>query len=102
MFLDITATVENRDTTLDAVRQTVEAIDIPLTVGGGIRTTDDMQRLSDFEGVYGQARVGYAMADQSSGKLWLQNANGVVLALKAKRTGLALRIGADGVVVKFK
>jgi len=45
VFLDITATVENRDTMIDAVRRTAERISIPLTVGGGIRTTDDMQRL---------------------------------------------------------
>jgi hypothetical protein len=62
----------------------------------------DMGRVTDFEGVYGQARVGYALADRSSGKLWLQNAKGVVLALKAERKGLALTLGADGVVVKFK
>ncbi|MEW6358134.1 MAG: imidazole glycerol phosphate synthase subunit HisF [Planctomycetota bacterium] len=47
VFLDITATIEKRDTILDAVRRTVKAIDIPLTVGGGIRTVEDMQRLFD-------------------------------------------------------
>jgi len=62
----------------------------------------EMENASDFEGVYGQARVGYALADKSSGKLWLQNAKGVVLALKADRKGLSLNMGADGVVVKFK
>lgn len=34
-FLDITASVENRDTILDVVRRTAEAICLPLTVGGG-------------------------------------------------------------------
>jgi hypothetical protein len=62
----------------------------------------ELERPADFEGVYGQARVGYAVADRSSGKLWLQNAKGVVLALKADRKGLSLNMGADGVVVKFK
>lgn len=44
-FLDITASVENRDTILDVVRRTAEAICLPLTVGGGVRTCADMRRL---------------------------------------------------------
>lgn len=36
VFLDITATIENRKTLLDAVKRTVERINVPLTVGGGI------------------------------------------------------------------
>jgi len=48
VFLDITATVEGRNTTLDAVKRTVEAIDVPLTVGGGIASIEDMQRLFDI------------------------------------------------------
>ena len=47
VFLDITATVEKRDTLIDAVKRTVEAISVPLTVGGGIRTVQDMQALFD-------------------------------------------------------
>ena len=47
VFLDITATVEARKTMLDAVRRTVEGISVPLTVGGGIASTDDMARLFD-------------------------------------------------------
>ncbi len=47
VFLDIAATIEGRKTTLDAVRRTVEAIDIPLTVGGGISGTDDIAALLD-------------------------------------------------------
>ncbi|MBV1834924.1 imidazole glycerol phosphate synthase subunit HisF [Novacetimonas pomaceti] len=44
-FLDITASNENRDTILDVVNRTAERIFLPLTVGGGVRTTDDMRRL---------------------------------------------------------
>lgn len=44
-FLDITASVENRDTILDVVRRTAKAICLPLTVGGGVRTCEDMRRL---------------------------------------------------------
>ena len=47
VFLDITATIEGRKTLVDAVRRTVERIAIPLTVGGGIRTVDDVQALFD-------------------------------------------------------
>src|SRR5438270_13980420 len=44
-FLDITATHENRGTMLDVVRCTAEACFMPLTVGGGVRTTDDIMTL---------------------------------------------------------
>ena len=44
-FLDITATHENRGTMLDVVRRTAEACFMPLTVGGGVRTVDDINTL---------------------------------------------------------
>lgn len=44
-FLDITASHENRDTILDVVSRTAERIFLPLTVGGGVRATEDMRRL---------------------------------------------------------
>jgi cyclase len=44
-FLDITASHENRDTILDVVSRTASQIFLPLTVGGGIRGTDDIRRL---------------------------------------------------------
>jgi cyclase len=44
-FLDISASVAGRETTLDVVRKTAEQVFIPLTVGGGIRTVDDVDRL---------------------------------------------------------
>ncbi len=47
VFLDITATVEGRKTMADAVKRTADGISVPLTVGGGIAGTDDMQRLFD-------------------------------------------------------
>ncbi len=45
VFLDITASHEARDIMLDVVRRTAEGIYMPLTVGGGIRTVDDVRRL---------------------------------------------------------
>src|SRR5882757_7219826 len=44
-FLDITASSGNRETTYDVVRRTAEQVFIPLTVGGGVRTADDVDRL---------------------------------------------------------
>ncbi len=44
-FLDISASVVGRQTTLDVVRRTAEQVFIPLTVGGGIRSVDDVDRL---------------------------------------------------------
>ena len=45
IFLDVTATVDDRSTTYDVVRATAEQVFIPLTVGGGVRSTDDVARL---------------------------------------------------------
>jgi len=44
-FLDITASSGDRATTYDIVRRTAEETSIPLTVGGGVRTADDVDRL---------------------------------------------------------
>ncbi|MDZ8202444.1 imidazole glycerol phosphate synthase subunit HisF [Microbacterium sp. SSW1-59] len=44
-FLDVTATVDERATTYDVVRRTAEQVFIPLTVGGGVRTHEDVARL---------------------------------------------------------
>ncbi len=44
-FLDVKATVDNRETMFDLVRATAEQVFIPLTVGGGVRTVDDVARL---------------------------------------------------------
>ncbi|MGF7235967.1 MAG: imidazole glycerol phosphate synthase subunit HisF [Frankia sp.] len=45
VFLDITASSGNRATTYDVVRRTAEQVFIPLTVGGGVRTADDIDLL---------------------------------------------------------
>ncbi|MFD8499204.1 imidazole glycerol phosphate synthase subunit HisF [Amycolatopsis sp. NPDC059657] len=44
-FLDVTASSGNRETTFDVVRRTAEQVFIPLTVGGGVRSTEDVNRL---------------------------------------------------------
>jgi cyclase len=45
VFLDITASHESRDIMIDVVRRTAEQVFMPLTVGGGIRTVDDIRAL---------------------------------------------------------
>jgi hypothetical protein len=79
-----------------------------LGIGGiGISTLDasgsvyNLRRLEDFNGVYGQARTGWAAGEKGGGQMWLQNSNGVSLHLRAKRQGLSLSLGADGMAVRL-
>lgn len=65
-------------------------------------TVYNLKRLNQFPGAYGQARSGYALGNDGTGKLWLENTNGVLLELHAKRTGLALSMGADAVYIDFR
>jgi hypothetical protein len=57
--------------------------------------------LQNFPGAYGQARYGFAIGNSSAGDLWLQNEKGVIMHLKAKRTGLMLSLGGDAVVISM-
>jgi hypothetical protein len=61
----------------------------------------NLKNITDFPGAYLQARYGLAVGSVSTGSLWLQNAHGVVLELKAKRTGLALSLGGDAIYIDF-
>ena len=45
VFLDITATSDNRETTVDMVRRVADQVYIPFTVGGGIRSVEDMNKM---------------------------------------------------------
>jgi cyclase len=47
VFLDITATLEHRALMIDIISQVAQQVSIPLTVGGGVRSVDDMQALFD-------------------------------------------------------
>jgi hypothetical protein len=83
----------------------------PFTVGGagiggiGASTIDatgevyGLANVYQFPGAYGQGRYGFAFGDHSAGDLWMKNENGVILHLKAKRTGLMLSLGGDAVVI---
>ena len=64
-------------------------------------TVYNLNRLQDFNGVYGQARTGWAAGTSGKGEMWLQNTNGVYLRLGAQRKGLALSLGADGMVIQL-
>lgn len=64
-------------------------------------TVYNLRSLQDINGVYAQIRSGWAMGDQGRGKMWLQNGNGVYLRLQAQRQGLALSLGADGMVIQL-
>ena len=65
-------------------------------------TVYGLNRVEQFAGAYGQLRTGIAVGDAGGGGLWLQNGNGVKMNLRARRQGLALSFGADGIVVQFK
>ena len=64
-------------------------------------TVYNLKNINDFAGGYVQARYGIAVGSMSTGQLWLQNTKGVVLELRAKRTGLALSLGGDAVYINF-
>jgi hypothetical protein len=65
-------------------------------------TVYGLNRVEHFAGVYGQLRTGIAVGDMGRGGMWLENSNGVKMNLRARRQGLALSLGADGIVVQFK
>jgi cyclase len=88
VFLDITASSDNRATMVDVVRRTAERCFIPLTVGGGIRTVDDMRRMllagADKVGVNTSAVNNPGIVDQGARAFGNQC---IVVAIDAKRDG---------------
>jgi hypothetical protein len=62
----------------------------------------NLRDLGQFPGTYGQARYGFAIGTASAGDLWLQNEAGVIMHLKAKRTGLMLSLGGDAVFISMR
>jgi len=86
----------------------------PFTIGGlgvggiGASTVDaegevyKMRNLSQFAGSYAQASYGFVVGNTSGGDLWMQNEAGVIMHLKAKRTGLMLSLGGDAIVISMK
>ena len=63
----------------------------------------DLNDVADFAGAYGQARSGAVVGDTiMEGHLWLENPDGVVMSLAAKREGVMLSLGADAIVIKME
>lgn len=85
-FLDVTATVDDRSTTYDVVRRTAEEVFIPLTVGGGVRSADDVARLlgvgADKVGVNSAAIARPTLVDEIADRFGAQV---LVLSLDVKR-----------------
>ncbi|MEA9986319.1 MULTISPECIES: imidazole glycerol phosphate synthase subunit HisF [Subtercola] len=99
-FLDVTATVDERATMYDIVRQTAEQVFIPLTVGGGVRSTDDVARLlasgADKVGVNSAAIARPELIGEIADRFGAQV---LVLSLDIKRsTSEAARRGSGFVV----
>jgi cyclase len=87
-FLDVKATVDNRDTMYDVVQATAEQVFVPLTVGGGIRSTEDVARLqghgADKVGVNSAAIARPGLLDEIADRFGAQV---IVLSLDVKRSG---------------
>ncbi|MDP1876172.1 MAG: imidazole glycerol phosphate synthase subunit HisF [Actinomycetota bacterium] len=86
VFLDITASSGDRETTYDVVRRTAESVFIPLTVGGGVREPDDFDRLlragADKVSVNTAALARPALLQEAAGRFGAQC---VVLSVDARR-----------------
>lgn len=88
VFLDITASLDNRDTMLEVVQRTAETLFIPLTVGGGIRSFTDVRKTLSS----GADKVSINTAAISKPKLITECAEAfgsqcIVVAIDAKRKG---------------
>lgn len=86
VFLDITASSDNRNTVVDMVRKVAENVFIPFTVGGGIRTVDDFKALlregADKISVNSAAIMNPTLISEAADKFGSQC---VVVAIDAKR-----------------
>ncbi|HIV19190.1 MAG TPA: imidazole glycerol phosphate synthase subunit HisF [Candidatus Merdivicinus intestinigallinarum] len=86
VFLDITATSDNRDTIVDVVRKTAKQVFVPLTVGGGIRSVEDFSKLlragADKVSVNSSALKNPQLIAEAADKFGSQC---VVVAIDAKR-----------------
>ena len=97
VFLDITASSDKRAITLDVVRKTAEQVFIPLTVGGGIRTVDDMRTLlkagADKISINTAAVLNPQLIHDGSRKFGNQC---IVVAIDAKKEGNGWKVYTHG------
>lgn len=61
-----------------------------------------LKKLADFPGAYSQVRYGAVAGTSSTGEMWLNNPEGVIIHLDARRTGLMLSLGGDAMVITLK
>ena len=96
-FLDITASVDNRETIYDVVGRTAEQCFMPLTVGGGVRAIDDVRRLllagADKVSINTAAVKNPDFVGETSAKFGAQC---TVVAIDAKRVGQGFEIFTHG------
>jgi hypothetical protein len=90
-----------------------QGVDYPFTVGGvgvggiGASTIEgrgdvyNLTNVGQFPGTYAEGRYGFAFGQNSAGDLWMKNENGVVVHLKADRTGLMLSLGGSAVAISL-
>jgi hypothetical protein len=85
----------------------------PFTVGGvgvggiGASTIEgsgdvyNLTNVAQFAGTYAEGRYGFAFGQNSAGDLWMKNEKGVVIHLKADRTGLMLSLGGSAIAISL-
>ncbi len=97
VFLDITASSDGRDTILEVVRHVSEQVFIPLTVGGGVRSVDDVRRLleagADKVSINTATVENPALISEASERFGSSN---IVLAIDAKRIDVQSPSGVIG------
>jgi len=97
VFLDISASAEERATMLDVARRTAERLFIPLTVGGGVRTVDDIARVlragADKVSVNSAAVAHPPLLSAAAARFGSQC---VVASIDARREGSAWRVVTHG------
>jgi len=97
VFLDITASFEDRDIMLDVVRRTAEQVFMPLTVGGGIRNIDDIRNLlkagADKVSINTAAVKNPQLISDASNRFGSQC---IVVAIDAKRKGKGWEVYING------
>jgi cyclase len=97
VFLDISATLEGRNTTLELVSRVAETVFMPLTVGGGIRAVDDMRNLllsgADKVSINSAAVKRPDLLSEGAARFGAQC---IVLAIDARRNGSSWEVYING------
>jgi imidazole glycerol-phosphate synthase subunit HisF len=97
VFLDISASIENRGTLLDVARRTAERLFIPLTIGGGVRSAEDVAHVlragADKVAINSAAVLRPEILSEAAA---LFGAQCVVSSIDAKRVGQSWRVFING------